>query len=109
MARFNIIPRGGQYYFQFMANNGEQILASEGYTTKQNCKNGIDAVKRFAPHDYVYDRFDNYLNYRFNMSSINNRDIARSSEGYVSRAGRENAIEVVKAYAPTAPVYDLTI
>lgn len=109
MARFNIIPRSNQYYFQFMASNGEQILASEGYTTKQNCRNGIDAVKSLALYDSIYDRYDNYLNYRFNMSSTNGQVVAKGSEGYTTRASRENAIDVVKTLAPRAPIYDLTV
>ncbi|MGS9811931.1 DUF1508 domain-containing protein, partial [Pseudomonas aeruginosa] len=34
-----------QYYFRLKAPNGEKILASEGYTTKANCQNGIQSVK----------------------------------------------------------------
>lgn len=108
MAKFNIISRGGYYYFQFMANNGEQIIASEAYTTKFNCQNGIAAVKKAAPYDSNYRRTDNYMNYRFTMVGGNYETIARSSEGYTTSANRENAIRVVKDYAPAAPTYDLT-
>ena len=97
-----------QYYFRFNASNGEQILASEGYTTKQACLNGIAAVKSRAPYDYAYSRIDNIGNFRFNMTGANYEIIARGSEGYAYRQGRENAIEVVKREAPTAPIDDLT-
>ncbi len=41
--------RDGLYYFNLKANNGEIILQSEGYTSKQGAVNGIAAVKRYAP------------------------------------------------------------
>ncbi len=38
----------GQYYFRLKAANGEIICASQGYTTKQSCLNGIAAIKSVA-------------------------------------------------------------
>lgn len=32
----------GEYRFRLNAGNGEIILSSEGYTTKQNCNKGIE-------------------------------------------------------------------
>ncbi|WP_025765358.1 YegP family protein [Dyadobacter tibetensis] len=97
-----------QYYFRYKAANGEQILASEGYTTKQSCIVGIDSVKRISPYDSSYRRTDAYLNYRFTMVAGNGETVAKSSEGYVSAQGRENAISVVKVNAAGAEVRDLT-
>lgn len=38
----------GEYRFRLKAPNGEIIAASEGYTSKQACLNGIDAIKKYA-------------------------------------------------------------
>ncbi|MDD3183644.1 MAG: YegP family protein [Alphaproteobacteria bacterium] len=38
----------GNFYWRLKSTNGEIICQSEGYTTKQNALNGIDAVKRIA-------------------------------------------------------------
>ena len=35
----------GQFYWNLLANNNEVIAVSEMYTTKQACKNGVEAVK----------------------------------------------------------------
>lgn len=96
-----------QYYFRLKAGNGEIVLNSEGYTTKQSCLNGIDSVKANAPYDSRYDRKDGYVNYTFNLKAGNGEIIGRS-ENYTSSQGRDNGIEVVKRIAPTAPVEDLT-
>ena len=36
----------GEYRFRLRATNGEPILASEGYSAKASCKNGIESVRR---------------------------------------------------------------
>lgn len=38
--------KAGEFRFRLRAFNGEPILASEGYTAKVNCKNGIDSVRK---------------------------------------------------------------
>lgn len=50
-AKFEVyVDAKGEYRFRLKAPNGEIIAASEGYTSKQACLNGIDAVKKYAPH-----------------------------------------------------------
>ena len=96
-----------QYYFRFNGNNHEQILASEMYHNKLDCINGIESVKRIAPYDGSYIRSDNVGNYRFNMVvPTNHKIVARSSEGYETRYGREHAIATVKSEVINAPVYE---
>ena len=41
--------KAGEYRFRLKARNGEIIAVSEGYTTKANCVNGIESVKKNAP------------------------------------------------------------
>ena len=45
----------GQYYFTLLSDNNQVVATSEMYTTKQNCQNGIDSVKRNAPEAPVED------------------------------------------------------
>ncbi|MCH5351492.1 MAG: YegP family protein [Clostridiales bacterium] len=47
------LDKAGEYRFRLKAANGEKILASEGYTTKANCKNGINSVVKNAPSTTV--------------------------------------------------------
>jgi uncharacterized protein YegP (UPF0339 family) len=110
MAQFEIFRStiNNQYYFRFKASNYKQILSSEGYSTKENCNSGIRSVKAISPYDSSYQKIDNYGNYRFNMIATNGQTVARSSEGYSDRYGRDNAINVVKAEAGSAVVIDLT-
>ena len=40
--------KAGEFRFRLKAKNGEPILASEGYTAKAGCVNGIESVKKNA-------------------------------------------------------------
>lgn len=40
------LDKKGEYRFSLKARNGEPILASEGYTAKAGCKNGIESVRK---------------------------------------------------------------
>ena len=43
------LDKAGEYRFRLKARNGEIILASEGYSQKSGCKNGIESVRKNAP------------------------------------------------------------
>ena len=50
MGKFVISKRkSGEFQFNLKAGNGQTILASEGYTTKASCENGVESVKKNAP------------------------------------------------------------
>lgn len=55
-AQFEIFKdAAGEYRFRLRAPNGEIIAASEGYTQKSSCKNGIASVKENAPQAKIQD------------------------------------------------------
>ena len=41
--------RAGEFRFRLKASNGQEIAASEGYTTKAACLNGVESVRKNAP------------------------------------------------------------
>lgn len=52
-ARYEVFYSSDKYWFRLKAANGETILASQGYTTKESCLNGIESVKENAPTSIV--------------------------------------------------------
>ena len=109
MGKFEIKKRvNGEFQFNLKAINGQVILSSEGYSTKENCKNGIQSVKSHAPHDVYYDkRTSTNSKHYFNLKASNGQVIG-TSEMYESSVGRDMGIASVKTTAPTATVEDLT-
>ena len=48
--------KDGLWYFHLKAPNGEVIASSEGYTTKDNCRNGIDSLKKYATDADIHEK-----------------------------------------------------
>jgi len=40
--------KDGMWYFHLVAPNNEIIAQSQGYTTKDNCVNGIESIKNYV-------------------------------------------------------------
>jgi uncharacterized protein len=99
---------GGQYRFNLKAGNGEIILSSEQYQSKQGAEKGIESVKTNAPNDSRYERKESSGGQPyFVLKAANGEQIGRS-EIYSSKSAMENGIESVNKNAPTAATEDLT-
>lgn len=110
MGKFVITKRkNGEFQFNLKAGNGQVILASEGYSTKANCINGIESVRKNAQDDTKFDpkTATNGKQY-FNLKATNGQIIG-TSEMYESTSSRDNGIKSVKENAPSASVDDLTV
>lgn len=104
---FDLKKSGTQYMFNLKsAENGQTVLTSERYTTKQSAKDGIDSVKANASSDSRYQRKNatNGSPY-FNLTATNGQVIG-TSEMYSSATARDNGIEWVKKNAPSARTDD---
>lgn len=109
MGKFVITTRSnGEFQFNLKAGNGQTILASEGYTTKAACENGIESVRKNAGDDARYERKTSSNGKPFFNLKAGNGQVIGSSEMYESEASRENGIESVKKNAPDAEVDDQT-
>ncbi len=94
--------KDGQFYFNLTAKNGQVILASEGYKSKDSCENGITSVKKNSQDDNRFERKtakDGQL--FFSLKSTNGQEIGKS-EMYKSKESLENGIKSVMANAPMA-------
>ena len=107
MGKFVITKRtNGEFQFNLKAGNGQTILASEGYTTKAACDNGIESVKKNSQDDARYDRKESSNGKPYFNLKATNGQIIGTSEMYESVAARENRIESVKKNAPDATIDD---
>ena len=105
MGSFLITKRtNGEFQFVLKAGNGQVILASEGYTTKAACENGIESVRKNSQEDARFDRLESKNGKPYFNLKATNGQIIGNSEMYESEAARENGIESVKKNAPDAAV-----
>ncbi len=97
-----------QFYFRLIAENGEIILSSEGYTTKPSCQNGITSVKVNARLDQRYRRETaTDGSFYFTLTAANREPIG-NSQMYTTEQARDKGIEAVKKTAPDASVEDIS-
>ncbi len=110
MGKFVITTRkNGEFQFSLKAGNGQEILGSEGYTTKAACLNGVESVRKNSQIDARFDRLESKNGkYYFNLKATNGQIIG-TSEMYESTASRDNGIASVAKNALDSPIEDLTV
>lgn len=107
MAKFEIYKdKRGEFRFRLKAGNGQTILASEGYSAKSGCNNGIASVRKNAPDDNRYDRLESKSGKPYFNLKASNGQVIGTSEMYSSASAMENGISSVKKNAPEATVVD---
>lgn len=96
--------KNDEFQFVLKAGNGQVILASEGYSTKAACENGIESVRKNSQVDERFDKLEaKNGKFYFNLKASNGQIIG-SSEMYESVSARDNGIESIKKNAPDADV-----
>jgi uncharacterized protein YegP (UPF0339 family) len=107
MGKFVITTRkNGEFQFSLRAGNGQEILGSEGYTTKAACINGIESVKKNSQEEGRFDKKESSNGkFYFNLTATNGQIIG-TSEMYESKGNRDAGVESVMKNAAEASVDD---
>jgi uncharacterized protein len=85
------VGQDGQFYFHLKGGNGEKLLSSEGYTTKQAMDKGVASVKENGSRVANYDVREALDGQSYFVLKAQNNKIIGSSETYVSRSNAERA------------------
>jgi uncharacterized protein YegP (UPF0339 family) len=107
MGKFQIKKLSDTFRFTMKAGNGQTILTSEVFKTKDACLIAIESVKQNASGKDRYE-FKKSLNLKhyFNVTDADGKIIG-SGEMYESSSGRDLGIGLVKLNAPDAIIEDL--
>ncbi|MCB0762364.1 MAG: YegP family protein [Flavobacteriales bacterium] len=100
--------KSGEYYFRLKAKNGEPILASQGYSSKSACENGVNSVQSNADDDDRYEVKEAADGRKFFNLKAKNGQVIAKSQMYKSDSGLKNGISSVKKNALEGKVKDLT-
>lgn len=92
-----------QWYFRLKAPNGEIILSSEGYATKQGAVNGIESVKKNAQPENIEHRTSKAGQPYFVLKAANNQIIG-ASQMYKRQSSANKGAQSVINHAPTATI-----
>lgn len=108
MSKFELYTdKSGEYRFRLKAGNGENILASEGYASKDGCMNGIESVKENSQDEEKFEvKETTNGGYMFNLKAGNGQVIG-TSQTYTSKDGCMNGVESVMKNAPEAEIVEI--
>lgn len=101
------LQKNAQYFFNLKAGNGEKILTSETYVSKQGALGGIDSCKRNSGDASNYVKSGSAAQWWFVLRAGNGETIGRS-EMYTSSQGRDNGIRSCQDNGPNGVLEDLT-
>jgi uncharacterized protein YegP (UPF0339 family) len=105
---YQLKKSGDQFMFNLKATNGQVILTSERYKSKQAAQDGIESVRKNSADDKRFERLQaKDGSPYFNLTATNGQTIGRS-EMYKSVASRDAGRESVKKNGPGATLKDET-
>ncbi|MFT0713621.1 YegP family protein [Flagellimonas lutimaris] len=108
MGKFEIkTDKAGKFRFNLKAGNGQVILSSQGYSSKDGCENGIESVKKHSQDDGNFERNTAKDGSPFFNLKASNGQVIGNSEMYSSESAMENGIASVKKNAPGASVEEI--
>ena len=99
---------GEKYRFNLKSANGEVILVSETYESKQGALNGIESVRKHSADEVHFERKSSKRAEPYFVLKAANGEIIGMSEMYSSEAACENGIASVKKNGPVAQLRDHT-
>jgi hypothetical protein len=87
----------GQYYFDLVADNGQNVLRSEGYETQQGAASGIASViaNGVDAHSFVVAQAKNGTFY-FNLMA-GNHEVVGTSQMYVTKSNATRGANTVRS------------
>ncbi|MGL4767036.1 MAG: YegP family protein [Formosimonas sp.] len=97
----------GKFMFNLKAGNGQIILTSQMYESKDSATKGIESVKANAPLDERFSRETSAKDEPYFTLKASNGQVIGRSEMYSSASAMENGITSVKTNAPDAPVVEV--
>lgn len=96
--------KDNQFYFSLTAANGQVVISSQGYKSKDGCKTGIASVKKNATNKKHFDRIDSKDGKHYFVLKAGNSKVIGKSQMYTTKDSMENGIESVKSNVKSAKI-----
>lgn len=104
--KYEVYPSGDGHQYRLKASNGEVLVVSEVYATRDSVLKAIDAVKRNLEIGEIRIIEDKHGMYKFKLTSKNYRVLALGST-YSTEKSAIRASESFKRFAMTADIVDI--
>ncbi|HEX9961774.1 MAG TPA: DUF1508 domain-containing protein [Pyrinomonadaceae bacterium] len=94
----------GKFHFNLKSGNGETILSSELYNSRDAAEKGVESVKENAAEAGRFERKTNKNEEPYFVLKAGNGEIIGTSEVFSTDMAMENGISAVMKNAPTASI-----
>lgn len=105
--KFEVFPEAGFYKYRLKASNGEILVVSAGYTTKNGAINGIETLKKNAEIGQYEIVTDKNKFTQFQLFNANGSRVIVTGEFYETVARAESALESFKKFVTTEKIDEL--
>lgn len=105
--KYEVYTDGTSYFYTLKASNGEVLIKSEAYASKNSVLDAIEAIKRNVEVGTIAVREDKHGLYQFVLTAKNHRTLVMSAN-YATEKRAQSASESFKRFASTSPVVELT-
>ncbi len=102
------LAKNGDFFFHLLAGNGQIILSSEMYKSRDAALNGIASVQKNCEEDGQYERKTSENGKPYFVLKAKNHQVIGQSQMYSSEDARDNGIASVKTNGPSTNIKDLT-
>ena len=105
--KFEVFPEEDEFKYRLKANNGEILVVSFGYASRDGAHNGIETLRKNLEAgvvSYITDK-NGYSQWR--LSNTNDVRLIALGELYPALDGAERSFESVKRFASTEAIIDL--
>jgi uncharacterized protein YegP (UPF0339 family) len=96
--------KNDNFYFSLIAKNGETILTSEGYQTKEGALNGISSVSVNGKYRDSFEIKKSKDNKHYFILKANNNKVIGTSEMYNHLDSATNGIESVMSCCESSSI-----
>ncbi|MCR9105708.1 MAG: YegP family protein [Gammaproteobacteria bacterium] len=100
--------KNGEFFFNLLAANGQNILKSEMYSSRAAAENGIASVQSNCTEDGQYECKESSNGKAYFVLKAKNHQVIGQSQMYESDSGCQNGIESCKTNGTSTTIKDLT-
>ena len=104
--KYEVYTDGTSYYYNLKASNGEVLIKSEAYASKDSVLLAIEAIKRNVEVGTISVREDKHGLYQFVLTAKNHRTLVMSAN-YATEKRAQSASESFKRFAANSPVVEI--
>ena len=104
--KYEVYSDGTSYFYRLKASNGEVLIYSEAYATKDSVLLAIEAIKRNIEVGTIVVRKDKHDLYQFVLNAKNHRTLVMSAN-YPTEKGAISASESFKRFGLSSPIVEI--